>query len=106
MAQAYSPTLNFVFATSFVKPMPTVKQQLFSLIKTYNQGRAVNYPAIDRKMMVQYPELVKAGQLGAILDEMVAEDLLEQLSPSSYQIKNKPLPSTATDIGHSTSTSY
>lgn len=67
--------------------MEPIKQQLLTLIQTYNQGRAVSYPAIDRKMMLQHPELVKTGQLGAVLDEMVTENLLEQISPSSYQVK-------------------
>ena len=66
--------------------MEAIKQELLKLISSYNQGRPVSYPAIDRKMMLHYPELVKTGQLGSVLDNMVLEKLLEQVGPSSYQV--------------------
>lgn len=66
--------------------MEAIKQELLVLIGDYNQGRPVSYPAIDRKMMVRHPELVKSGQLGRVLDSMVVEKLLEQVAPSSYQV--------------------
>lgn len=71
--------------------MEPIKQQLVNIISTYNKGLAVSYPAIDRKMMMHYPEVVKAGKLGLILDELVAEHLIEQVGPSSYQVQAQTL---------------
>ena len=65
--------------------MEALKQHLLEFISTHNQGRPVSYPALDRKMMQHYPDLVKAGKLGAVLDEMVAERIVEQVGPSTYQ---------------------
>ena len=65
--------------------MEAIKQQLLNIIATYNQGRPVSYPAIDRKMMLYHSDLVKAGKLGAILDEMMVENSIEQVGPSSYK---------------------
>jgi hypothetical protein len=65
--------------------METIKQQVLGVLRDYNQGRPVSYPSLDRKMMAQHPDLVKSGRLGAVLEEMVAESLIKQVGPSSYQ---------------------
>ena len=82
--------------------MEAIKQELLKLISSYNQGRPLSYPAIDRKMMLHYPELVKTGQLGSVLDSMVSENLLEQVGPSSYQVPGAD--NSATTEAGSTST--
>lgn len=64
--------------------MQSIKQQVLALLTNYNQGHPVGYPVIDRKMMAQHADVVKDGKLGTILDEMVAENLIEQVGPSTY----------------------
>lgn len=74
--------------------MEAIKQELLTLIGSYNQGRPVSYPAIDRKMMLHHPALVKNGELGSVLDSMVLEKLINQVAPSSYQVPNTDIQET------------
>lgn len=68
--------------------MQDVKTQILNIVQEYNSGRPVGYPVLDRKIMQLHPELVKQGLLPALLDELVRDRLLTQVTPSTYTVQS------------------